>query len=473
MIGRKQEAEIIQILLNSEQSELLAVVGRRRIGKTYLVRETLDTKIDFELIGLKEGSLSVQLQNFQLQLTRVFPTCAINIPIKNWLEAFDILSHCLESNQRTKKSVLFFDEFPWLDSPKSGFKTAFTHFWNQHASRHKMLVIICGSAASYMIEKVLNDKGGLHNRVTKYINLKPFSLHETEQFLTQKGIVLTQFQILQIYMVFGGVPHYLNLIEKGLSAAQNIDKQCFQPNGFLRNEFQNLYQALFIKADRHEELVALLSKKASGLNRQQLAEQSSIANGGALTKVILELEQSGFIQASHAFGKKTKDKIYRITDYYTLFYFRFIEKATNPESGYFMTLQGTQTYKIWMGYAFENICLQHIEKIKKALGIQGVYSENYSFYQTKIMNNNGTQIDLVIDRKDGVINLCEMKFYDGLYPFSAKDAEKTKHQKDAFKEITNTRKQIYSTWITSFGIRSNQHSIGTVENSFTMEILFD
>ena len=336
-----------------------------------------------------------------------------------------------------------------------------------------MLVIICGSAASYMIEKVLNDKGGLHNRVTKYINLQPFSLKETEQFLAQKGIVLTQFQILQIYMVFGGVPHYLNLIEKGLSAAQNIDKQCFQPNGFLRNEFQNLYQALFIKADRHEELVAILSKKASGLNRQQLAEQSSIANGGALTKVLLELEQSGFIQASHAFGKKTKDKIYRITDYYTLFYFRFIEKATNPESGYFMTLQTTQTYKIWMGYAFENICLQHIEKIKKALGIQGVYSENYSFYQTKRMDNNGAQIDLVIDRKDGVINLCEMKFYDGLYPFSAKDAEKTRRQKYVFKEITHTRKQLFSTWITSFGIRPNQHSIGMLEHSFTMEILFE
>ena len=274
---------------------------------------------------------------------------------------------------------MFFCGFPWLDSQKSGFKTAFTHFWNSYASQKKVLVIICGSAATYMIDKVLNDKGGLHNRVTKYINLKPFTLKETELFLKHKGISLNKYQIIQLYMVFGGIPHYLNQIEKGLSAAQNIDKQCFQTNGFLKTEFQNLFQALFQKADRHEELVELLSKKTSGLTRQQLAEQSSMSNGGGLTKVLNELEQSGFIQSLHPYGKKIKDKIYRLTDFYSLFYFKFIVPAKNPDSGYFMTLQASQSYKVWSGYAFENICLQHINQIKKALGIQGIYSENYAF----------------------------------------------------------------------------------------------
>lgn len=473
MIGRKDEIEIINKLLTSKQSEMLAIIGRRRVGKTFLIRETLKSKIDFELIGLKDGALDLQLQNFQLQLARIFNDMVFDSPVKNWLEAFENLIQCLQTLPKSKKTVLFFDEFPWLDSQKSGFKTAFAHFWNSYASRNNVLVIICGSAATYMIEKVLNDKGGLHNRVTQYINLQPFTLKETELFLTQKGINLNKYQIVQLYMVFGGIPHYLNQVEKGLSAAQNIDKQCFQANGLLKNEFQNLYQALFNKAERHEELVELLSKKASGLTRQQLADQSSMSNGGGLTKVLNELEQSGFIQSLHPYGKKSKDKIYRLTDYYSLFYFKFMLPAKNPEAGYFMTLHATQSFKSWSGYAFENICLQHVHQIKKALGIQGIYSENYSFYQNKTKEKGGAQIDLIIDRKDGVMNLCEMKFYDGAYPFGVKDVEKVSKQKNIFKESTKTKKQLFSTWISTFGITENQHSIGVVEHNFKMDILFD
>ena len=359
MIGRKEEIGIIEQLYSSKKSELLCVAGRRRVGKTYLIRNSLNQKLDFELVGMKDANLATQLQNFQIQLARVFTKISSLPPVQNWLEAFELLNEYLASFTATKKKVVFFDEFPWLDSPKSGFKSAFAHFWNQHASAQNVLVIICGSAASYMIDKVLNDRGGLHNRVTKYINLSAFTVNETKLFLSHKGIQLNTYQIIQLYMVFGGIPHYLNQIEKGLSAAQNIDAQCFQSNGFLKNEFTNLYQSLFRKAERHEEIVELLSKKTKGLNRNQLAEQSSLSNGGALTKVIQELEQSGFITSYHPFGKKNKDKVYRLTDYYTLFYFKFIAPAKNPTKGYFMTLQGLQSYKTWAGYAFENLCLQH------------------------------------------------------------------------------------------------------------------
>lgn len=471
MVGRTEEIEIINKLLTSGQPEMLAVIGRRRVGKTFLVRETLKSKIDFELIGLKDGTVELQLQNFQLQLARTFENVVFQHPVKNWLEAFENLIQCLQTLPKSKKTVLFFDEFPWLDGQKSGFKTAFTHFWNSYASQKNVLVIICGSAATYMIDKVLNDKGGLHNRVTKYINLQPFTLKETEMFLKQKDIHLNSYQIVQLYMVFGGIPHYLNQVEKGLSAAQNIDKHCFQANGFLRHEFQNLYQALFNKAERHEELVELLSKKTSGLTRQELADQSSMSNGGGFTKVLNELEQSGFIQSLHPFGKKSKDKIYRLTDYFSLFYFKFMVPAKNPEAGYFMTLQATQSFKSWCGYAFENICLQHVSQIKKALGIHGIYSENYSFYQSKTDEKEGAQIDLVIDRKDGVINLCEMKFYEGPYPFSVKDAEKIMKQKIAFKAGTKSRKQLFSTWISTYGITENQHSLGVVDHNFKLDIL--
>lgn len=404
-------------------------------------------------------------------MEQVYPTNQKKIG--NWLEAFHILAEYIVSQPDTKKTVLFFDEFPWLDGPKSGFKTAFSHFWNRYASAENVLVIICGSSASYMIDKVLNDRGGLHNRVTKWINLQPFTLKETKEFLEKKGLAINHYQTIQLYMTFGGIPHYLKQIENGLSAAQNIDKQCFQAHGFLKNEFHNLYQALFRKAERHEELVKILSKKASGLTRQALADQSSLSNGGALTKVLLESEQSGFIQSFYPFGKKTKDKIYRLTDYFTLFYFRFMADVVNTEPGYFMTLQGTQSYKIWSGYAFENICLQHSKQIKNALGISGIYSANCSFYHPKTNDYDAAQIDLVIDRKDGVINLCEMKFYDGIYNFTAKDTEKINRQRSVFKAITKTKKQVFYTWISTFGFTMNQHSLGTVEQHFTMDILFD
>ena len=470
MVGRKEEIDIIHSLLKSEQAEFLAIIGRRRVGKTYLIREALGSQIDFELIGMKDGTLDLQLRNFKVQLDQVYPNN--NKPIACWFDAFDVLADYMLSLPKTKKSVFFFDEFPWLDGPKSGFKTAFSHFWNRYASAENVLVIICGSSASYMIDKVMNDRGGLHNRVTKWINLQPFTLSETKEFLETKGIIINHLQIIQLYMTFGGIPHYLKQIEKGLSASQNIDKQCFQAHGFLKNEFHNLYQALFRKAERHEELVELLSKKASGLTRQALADQSSLSNGGALTKVLVELEQSGFIQSSHPFGKKTKDKIYRLTDYFTLFYFRFMADAINTDSGYFMTLQGTQSYKTWSGYAFENICLQHTKQIKKALGIAGVYSANYSFYHAKTADYDTAQIDLVIDRKDGVINLCEMKFYDGVYSFTAKDAEKINRQRSLFRAVTKTKKLIFNTFISTYGYTENQHSLGQVDNNVTMDVLF-
>lgn len=473
MIGRKKEIHLIKQLYSSKKSELLCVAGRRRVGKTYLIRNSLKGKIDFELVGIKDASLALQLQNFQIQLGKVFSIMAQPRTVQNWLEAFELLSEYVENLPKKEKKIIFFDEFPWLDSPKSGFKTAFAHFWNSFASSKNVLIIICGSAASYMIDKVLNDKGGLHNRVTKYINLSPFSLEETKLFLTYKGIQLNTYQIIQLYMVFGGIPHYLNQVEKGLSAAQNIDSQCFQTNGFLKNEFTNLYQSLFRKAERHEEIVELLSKKTKGLSRQEIALQSSLSNGGALTKVLQELEQSGFIASYFPFGKKTKDKTFRLTDYYTLFYFKFILPSKNPTKGYFMTLQGTQSYKTWTGYAFENICLQHSYQIKKALGIEGVYSENYSFYRNNQPQNQNAQIDLVIDRKDNTVNLCEMKFYDTAYPFTAKDAEKIQRQKRVFIEATTSKKNIFSTWITTYGINKNQHSIGVVDNDLTMEILFE
>jgi len=232
---------------------------------------------------------------------------AADLPLEippDWLAAFQQLKTYLKPLLGKEKKVIFFDELPWLDTHRSGFLQAFGYFWNSWASRQNLVVVICGSAASWMIRKVVRDKGGLHNRITKRIHLKPFTLAETETYLASRHIRFNRYQLLQLYMAMGGIPHYLKEIKKGKSAAQNIDQICFAETGLLKEEFINLYPALFHNADKHLELVRALATKHQGMTRADIIRQTKWPSGAGLTKILEELVQSGFINAYYPFGKK-------------------------------------------------------------------------------------------------------------------------------------------------------------------------
>jgi len=473
LIGRKEEQRILKKALASDEAEMVAVLGRRRVGKTFLITEAYQQYFSFEITGLQKAGLKRQLANFSFTLQRQSKGKAPLKEPKNWLVAFQQLVLYLDGLPKDKKQVVFFDELPWLASPKSGFLTGLGFFWNSWAVKENIVVVICGSAASWMIKRVVNNTGGLYNRVTKRIYLKPFTLAETKAYLKSKYLNFTDYQIAQIYMAMGGIPHYLKEIESGKSAVQNIDAICFSDNGLLKDEFKRLFLSLFAHADKHIAIVRALATVHQGLTRKQLVKTAKVPEGGNTTKILEELEQSGFISTYFPFGKKKKGKLFRLTDEYSLFYLKFIEDKNNEGANTWQQLSQTQAFKIWSGYAYENICLKHIPQIKEALKIAGIYSVSSSFYKKGNKKEQGTQIDLLIDRNDQVINLFEIKFYNTEWSLTEAYAKNLRDKLRIFQEATKTKKYLMLSLITTFGLKQNQHSLGFIENVITLADLFE
>ena len=469
IIGRKEEQQILHSAVQSENSEFVAVYGRRRVGKTYLIRETFGYKFTFQHTGLAKGNTKEQLFSFAISLRDAgYDDCPIP---KSWLEAFSLLSTYLK-NSTDEKKIVFMDELPWMDTPRSNFISAFEHFWNGWASARKDIVlIICGSATSWIINKVINDHGGLHNRVTKQIALQPFTLKECEMFAKSKGLEMSRYQLAECYMVLGGIPYYWSLLEKGLSLAQNIDKIIFAKNGKLSNEFNQLYASLFKSPEQYIDIVTALGKKKAGMTREEIIAATDKYSNGALSKVLDELEYCGFIRKYNGFDKKSKQAIYQLIDNYTLFYFKFIQQNENNDEHFWSASIDSAMHRAWSGLAFERLCMAHTQQIKVALGISGVLSNVYSWRKEADETSDGAQIDLLIDRNDQVINLCEMKYSLSEYAIDAEYEQKLRNKKSAFIDATNTRKAVHLTMVTTFGIKTNVHS-GIVQNEVKLDDLF-
>ena len=473
LIGRKKEQGILNKALESEEAEMIAVIGRRRVGKTFLITTTYQGRIDFKISGIQNAPRSEQLLNFATRLLEVAPTALVVTPPANWLEAFILLIAYLKQKDQKEKLVVFFDELPWMATHKSGFLRGLSFFWNSWAVEQNIVVVICGSAASWMINKVIRHKGGLHNRVTRRIHLKPFTLAETEAYLTHRHIYFDRYQLIQLYMAMGGIPHYLKEIQSGKSAVQNIDVICFSEMGLLNDEFSNLYMALFDNPDYHIAIIRALATIQKGMSRTAILATTKLSDGGGISKVLEELEQSSFISSYRPFGKKKKEKLYRLTDEYSLFYLRFIENNQQEGEDIWQMLSQTQGWKSWSGYAFENVCLKHLPQIKKALGITGMYSVSASFMKKGNTEEVGTQIDLIIDRNDHVINLFEIKFYNTEFSITKSYAKNLRTKISIFQETTKTKKQIFLTLISTFGLHHNKHSLGLITSDLDMEVLFD
>lgn len=470
IIGRKEELDHLEKVKTSVSSSFIAIYGRRRIGKTFLIRKAFDNRFNFYVTGLFKVSLAQQLINFHAALLKYNPRAEDEEPAKDWFTAFQQLVRFLDSGNQGKK-VIFFDELPWFDTPQSDFITALEHFWNSWASaRNDIILIVCGSAAGWMINKLINNKGGLHNRVTDRIRLEPFTLKECAEFLKARRANFDHYQILQLYMVMGGIPFYLEQIEGGQSAAQNINRLCFQKDGMLRTEFENLYRSLFENAEKHIEIIEALSKKIKGLTRNELIAEAKLPSGGTLTKILAELEESGFIRKYIAYGNKERNSLYQLTDFYSLFYLRFIKKSSILDDNNWINSLDSPAQRAWSGYSFEQICLTHTKQIKQALGISGVQTNTSAWVSS---SQPGAQIDLVIDRRDHVINLCEMKFSLNDFTIDKKYAEELRRKIGTFKSEVKTKKSIYLTMITTYGLTKNQYSMSLVQNELTMDMLFE
>ncbi len=452
---------------------MVAVIGRRRVGKTLLVKTAYARRIDFEATGVQNAPPAEQLQNFTLRLNETFHEGNKVLAPVNWLEAFHQLGAALDRRKKRGRMVVFLDELPWFDSHKSGFLRGLSYFWNSWAVNRNVVVVICGSAASWMIQKVVYDKGGLHNRITRRIDLEPFNLYEAEQFLKSRKVNLNRYQTTLLYMAMGGIPHYLKEIEAGKSPAENIDKVCFSKSGILTDEFLKLYPALFEEAEQHLAVIRALAQKWKGLNRKEILDISKLPDGGNTTQVLEELTHSGFITPYFPFGKTKKELLYRLTDEYSLFYLQFIEPRKNLGKDVWADLSKTQSFISWSGFAFESLCFKHLDQIKKALSIAGVYAEASSFFFKGNDSEPGIQIDMLLDRKDQIINLFEIKFYREIWNLDKDDADDLREKMAVFKRVSKTKKHIFLTLISTYGIRQNAHSLGLVDRQFDLNILFE
>lgn len=472
IVGRIKQITQLGEALASNKPEMVAVIGRRRVGKTFLIRNVYKKNISFELTGIQYATPKEQILVFLAQLTKHFPVFLVNEKPKTWIEAFILLSQAIEYQNITEKSVIFIDELPWLGTKRSDFLKGLSWFWNSWATKQNIVVVICGSAASWMIEKVINDRGGLHNRVTKLIYLYPFTLLETEEFLISRKIKSSRYQVVQLYMTMGGIPMYLDQLKSGLSAVQNIQRVCFEPDGYLRKEFDRLFSSLFDNFQNHVEVVKALANKKIGLTRTQIIEVTKFTNGGMLTDILNELSQSGFIGIYSGYGKKSRESIYRLTDDYSLFYLTFLESLGENTNADFTRLSELPKWKAWSGYAFENVCLYHIDQIRESLSIKGIYSTTSSFFALPKDGLPGTQIDLIIDRNDNSINICEIKFSEDNYSVTKKDVDNINLKKQVFRYHTDTKKHFFTTLITTFGVVENANKINNIDQVVTMNGLF-
>lgn len=470
IIGRKQEILELEDLYSNGRSEFVVLYGRRRIGKTFLVNELFGDRFTFSHTALSPVEMAgkdlmrMQLRHFTHSLIRY--GAEITQEPANWLDAFFILENLLEKRSADERILVFIDELPWLDTPRSGFLTAFEAFWNGWGSkRNNLMLVVCGSAVSWISDKLLGSKGGLYNRTTSEIKLKQFSLNECEEFFRSRNIMLDRYDILQSYMIFGGVPYYLDFFSKGTSLAVNVDHMIFNRKGKLSNEFERLFSSIFTNPEEAEKVIKVLANKRIGYTREELLKQTGIADGGGFTKLLRSLEESDFIRKFRYFGEKAKHTRYRLVDNFCLFHLYFLHRKTTDDPQFWQHNQNSPSVNSWRGFAFENVCADHVWQIKFALGISGVHTETFSW------RGRESQIDLIIDRDDRLINLCECKFSSREFVIDKEYDTVLRERQAAFMEETGTRKSTMMTLITPFGLKRNEY-FGRIQNTITSEDLF-
>lgn len=470
LVGRENERKMLKEAYEADESKFVAIYGRRRIGKTYLVRETFENHFTFQHSGYFGGKLSDELFEFCISI-RQYGLDGFEQP-KNWLEAFELLKRVI-MNSPDKRKVVFLDELSWMDTRGSDFVMALEGFWNGWASARKdVLLIVCGSVTSWMISKIVHNKGGLYNRLSFRINLEPFTLKECEEYVNAKNIIMNRYSILQCYMIMGGVPYYWSFLEKGLSLPQNIDRIFFADNALLDNEFEYIYSSLFHNPEPYIKIISALGKKKAGMTREEIVKASKLPESGNLSKKLEELENCGFIRRYNSYGKKQKDSLYQLIDNFTLFYFKFLEKKPTDEH-FWTNNQLSQAVKTWCGVAFERVCLEHVSEIKNALGISGVSTNAYSWSCKKDNEKGleGSQIDLIIERRDQIIDLCEMKYSTKPFKVTLKVDTDIHRKTWDFINATGTHFAVHPIILTPYDITDDSYR-GQIQAVITADDLF-
>ena len=459
-IGRSEECDRLTRCMSEVDAQLIIIYGRRRVGKTYLISKFFEGQFDFKLTGIFDEPRSIQLRNFTNELSRQTGV-EHNIP-KDWTDAFGLLRNYLENLPKDNKKVVFFDEMPWMDTKNSGFLSAFEFFWNDWGSTVDNLVfIVCGSASSWMSKNIANNKGGLFNRQTCSIYLKPFNLYEVEKYLESRNIFWSRYDIAQCYMIMGGIPFYLRLLNPQYDFNENIDRLFFKLKGELWNEFNLLYHTLFSSSEKYIKIVETVNEKKCGFTRNEISEKTGLPANGRLSQMLVDLVDSGFLRKYSFYDKKKKEVLYQLSDYYSLFYLRFIKDNYGKDEHAWSNMNDNPRRRAWSGFTFEQLCKDHINEIKQKLGISGVLTETSTWYikgsESDDEGSRGAQIDIVIDRRDHVVNLCEIKFSINEFEIDKEYDMTLRNKIAAFNRATDCKKTVQVTMVTTYGVKKNKY----------------
>lgn len=472
IIGREKEQRELLGLLEKEESQFCAVYGRRRVGKTYLIRETFNYQFCFQHTGVAKGTLRQQLTAFRNSLV-ASGKANCSIP-QNWIEAFELLKQLINDAPAGKK-VLFIDELPWMDTPKGNLIGALENFWNGWATARRekdIVLIVCGSATSWISNKLLKDKGGLRGRLTNRIKLVPFTLHECELFAKGANLALGRKDVLELYMILGGIPYYWSFLKKGLSVAQNIDQLFFTETAQLRDEFEALYSILFRRPENYLKVIESLSNgKKSGMTREDLLRESKLSDGGTFSTILEELEECGFIRRFASADTAETNALYQLIDNYTLFHYLCIKKNAYSDEHYWSNTFTSTSHNTWKGHAFERVCLQHVPQIKAALGISGIQTNVCSWNARGTDKLRGAQIDLVMQRADGFTDICEMKHSASTFTIDKDYAKDLQNKLDAYQELSKDNRTLHLVMVTTYGVAHNCY-YNLVQKEITMDDLF-
>jgi AAA+ ATPase superfamily predicted ATPase len=482
IIGRKYEVQELLDCFNSNQAEFIVVYGRRRVGKTFLIENAYEKKkcLFFHASGIQDGDIKTQLGEFAKSMSEAFYNGVSIASANSWMNAFDALTKSIEGMQKKLKVVLFFDELPWMATKRSKVLQALDYYWNRVWSKNSRIkLIVCGSSASWIIKNIINNQGGLHNRYTKSLLLKPFTLHETKMFLENNKINFSDKQILQLYTVMGGIPHYLKQIKKNMSAMQNINHLCFYENGILFSEFDKLFKSLFRNAKKYMELIRIIAKVREGVSREEIEKQSILSKkGGSLTDRLNDLELAGFIKSFLPLGHIKWGEYYRVIDEYSCFYLKWIEPEKHTligqevGNGFWMKKAGTPTYFNWLGYAFEAVCYKHISQIREALNIDaGTRVGAWRYTPRKETVEQGAQIDLLFERDDDAVTLFEIKCTEKPFELNKEYYEKLLNKIKIYNNVTRNKRQIFVVLISASGIKKTKYSDEIIDGVVTLENL--
>ena len=483
IIGREKEIDKLNELYNSNNAELLALYGRRRVGKTFLVDEVFGQRITFRHSGLspiddryktdssRTSRMKDQLKHFYWSL--LSQGMKKSRQPQSWLDAFYLLEdHLQQLDDHKNRILVFFDEIQWLDTPRSGFISGFEAFWNGWAChRPNIMVIVCGSSTSWVLDNLINNHGGLYGRVTYQIKLLPFTLHECEKYFEVNGFEISRYDIVQAYMAVGGITYYLNYFDRKLSLAQNLDALFFDDNASLRDEYDRLFSSLFAKPAVMKSIIEAVFTKNRGLTRQELLKKTGILNSGEFSNYLKALISGGFIIKYCSFGESKRDEFYKLIDPFCIFYLRFVKETLSGKKVSWTNICDSAMVRSWSGYAYENVCFNHVKQIKNALGISGVSTMESLWSKKGNEDTDGTQIDMIIERKDNIVNMCEIKFCNDEFAVDNNYHFTLVRRKNLLLEIVSKKTAVHNTLITTYGLKRNEYS-GDFIQVITMEDLF-